>query len=174
MYAAANNPAQAENTGTVELQNIQPNLHLNDKNYLKWVADSGATDHITHSSTEFISYRPCPNNKKLQLQMTHLLVCGKGDILLSQYLILKDILHVPKLSVKLLAIHKLTTDLQCLVTFSPTLRKFQDQGMGEMIRYAREENGLYLLEEARGTCSNKSQLPLSLLSESPPSHNKDI
>jgi len=35
MSAAANNPAQAENTGTVELQNIQPSLCLNGKNYLK-------------------------------------------------------------------------------------------------------------------------------------------
>lgn len=37
MSAAANNPAQAENTGTVQLQNIQSNLlRLNGKNYLKW------------------------------------------------------------------------------------------------------------------------------------------
>lgn len=102
---------------------------------------------MTHSSTEFISYRPCPSNKKIATtDGTFITVAGKGDILLSQDLILKDVLHVPKLSAKLLSIHKLTTDLQCLVTFSPTLRKFQDQGMGEMIRFAREENGLYLLE----------------------------
>ena len=36
MSATANNPTQAENTGTVELQNIQLSLRLNGKNYLKW------------------------------------------------------------------------------------------------------------------------------------------
>ena len=140
-----------------------------------WVVDSGATDHMTYSSTEFISYRPCPSNKKIATaDGTFITVAGKGDILLSQDLILRDVLHVPKLSAKLLSVHKLTTDLQCLVTFSPTLCKFQDQGKGKMIGLAREENGLYLLKEARGTGSTKSQLPLSLLSESLSSHNKEI
>ena len=87
---------------------------------------------------------------------------------------MRDALHAPKLSSKLLSIHKLTMDLQCLVTFSPTLCKFKDQGTGKMVRVAREENGLYLFEEACGTCSTMSQLPLSLLSKSLPSHNKDI
>ena len=43
-----------------------------------------------------------------------------------------------------------------------------------MIGLAREENGFYLLEKARGTCSTKSQLPMFLLSESLSSHNKDL
>ena len=46
--------------------------------------------------------------------------------------------------------------------------------MGKMIGLAREENGFYLLEKARGTCSTKSQLPMFLLSESLSSHNKDL
>jgi len=82
--------------------------------------------------------------------MTHFfIVAGKGDILLSHDLILRDVLHVPKLSAKLLSIHKLTTDLQCLVTFSPTLCKFQDQGTGK-IRLAREENGPTFLRKLVG------------------------
>ena len=36
MSAAANNPGQAKNNGTIELQNIQPSRRLNGKNYLKW------------------------------------------------------------------------------------------------------------------------------------------
>ena len=54
MSAAANNPAQAENTGTVELQNIQPSLCLNGKNYLKWshfvqtfLKGKGKLNHLT-------------------------------------------------------------------------------------------------------------------------------
>ena len=140
-----------------------------------WIVDSGATNHMTHSSTEFISYTPCPSNKKIvTADGTFITVAGKGDIPLSQNLMLRDVLHVPKLSAKLLSIHKLTTDLQCLVTFTPTLCKFQDQETGKMIGLAREDNGLYLLMEARETSSIKSQLPLSLLSESIPSLNKEI
>ena len=82
---------------------------------------------MTYSSTKFISYKPCPSNKKIKsADDTFIKVVGKGGILLSQDLILKDVLHVPKLFAKLLYIHKLTTDLQCLATFSPTLCKFQD------------------------------------------------
>ncbi|KAG5004012.1 hypothetical protein JHK86_028151 [Glycine max] len=36
MSTVANNLVQAKNIGTVELENIQPNLRLNGKNYLKW------------------------------------------------------------------------------------------------------------------------------------------
>ena len=121
------------------------------------VVDSGASNHMTIPLLNLSHIDLVLAIKKLQVQMTHLLQ------LLD--LIVKDVLHVPKLSVKLLSIHKLTTDLQCLVTFSPTLCKFQDQGTGKMIGLTTEENELYLLKEAHGTCSTKSQLPLSLLSE---------
>ena len=74
-----------------------------------WVVDSGATNHMTHSCIEFIPYRPCPNNKKIATaDGTFVTIAGKGDILLSQNLILRDVLHGPKLSVKFLFIHKLT------------------------------------------------------------------
>ena len=49
-----------------------------------WVVDFGATDHMTHSSTEFISDRPCPSNKKIATaDGTFITVAGKGDILRS-------------------------------------------------------------------------------------------
>jgi len=44
-----------------------------------WVVDSGATDHMTHSSTEFISYRPCLSNKKIATaDDTFITIVGKG------------------------------------------------------------------------------------------------
>ncbi|KAK8264236.1 hypothetical protein V6Z12_D12G095900 [Gossypium hirsutum] len=30
-----------------------------------WVVDSGAIDHMTHSSQKFVSYTPCPSNRKI-------------------------------------------------------------------------------------------------------------
>jgi len=57
---------------------------------------------MTQSSTGFISYRPCPSNKKIALANgTFITVVGKGDIMINQNLVLKDVLHVPKLSTNL-------------------------------------------------------------------------
>jgi len=53
---------------------------------------------MTQSSTRFISYRPCQSNKKIALaDGTFITTVGKGDIMINQNLILKDVLHVPKL-----------------------------------------------------------------------------
>jgi len=51
------------------------------------------------------------------------------------------------------------------VIFNSTTCQFQDQGMGKMIGLAKEDNGLQLLEDANMMCGTKSQISLSLLSE---------
>ena len=113
-----------------------------------WIVDSGATDHMTQSSHGFISYNPCPSNKKIATaDGTLVTVAGQGGVVINQNFILKNVLHVPKLSANLVSIHKLTKDLNCVVTFSSALCKFQDQSTGTMIGLARETNGLYFLKE---------------------------
>jgi len=69
---------------------------------------------------------------------------------------------VHKLPTNLIFIHKLTIDLHYLVPFN----LIQDQGMGKMIGLAKEDNGLYLLEDANRMSRTKNQIPLSLLLES--------
>ena len=32
-----------------------------------WILDFGATDHMTHSSHRFMSYKPCPTTRKIVL-----------------------------------------------------------------------------------------------------------
>ena len=93
-----------------------------------WVVDSRATNHMTLlSSHGFVSYSPCPSNKKIAIvDGTLVTVAGRGDIVINQNLVLKNVLHVPKLSTNLVSIHKLIKYLNCMVTFSSALCKFQD------------------------------------------------
>lgn len=47
-------------------------------------------------------------------------IIGKGNIYLSQNLMLKNVLHVPQLSCNLISVGKIMTDNRCLVVFSPS------------------------------------------------------
>lgn len=59
-------------------------------------------------------------------------------------------LHVPKLSMNLLSIPKLTKDLNCQVTFSPNTCIFQEPTTGKTIGLAKEKDGLYHLNTSSG------------------------
>jgi len=110
-----------------------------------WVVDSRATNHMTQSSTGFISYRSCPSNKNCNCISNFHYSYWKRRIMIN----LNDVLHVLKLSANLIFVHKLTMDLHCLVFFNPTTCQFQDQGTGKVIGLATEDNGLYLPEGNR-------------------------
>ena len=73
---------------------------------------------------------------------------------------------MPKLSINLVSIHKLTKDFNCIVAFSSTHCEFQDQGMGKMIRPAREKNGPYHLEVSDEQNSTSNNFPFSFFYES--------
>ncbi|PON52943.1 hypothetical protein PanWU01x14_206260 [Parasponia andersonii] len=121
---------------------------------------------MTQSSHGFVSYSPCPSNKKVATaDGTFITVASQGDATTNSILVLKNVLHVPKLSTNLVSVHKFTKDLDCVVTFSSRICQIQDQDMGRMIRLAKAKNGLYILEEPSGQNSTKNQIPLSLFSE---------
>lgn len=132
---------------------------------LFWILDSGATDHMTPSSKQFSTYSPCPSNKKIvTADGTLVTVAGIGDIQLNHFITLKRVLHVPKLSMNLVSIQKLTNDLSCNVIFQNDCCIFQNKESGMTIGRARERNGLYyLLEPGQST---KVHLSHSFMSES--------
>ncbi|KAF7841125.1 Auxin-induced protein 6B [Senna tora] len=73
-------------------------------------------------------------------------VAGHGNVCLNNQIVLKDVLHVPKLCTNLISVHKLTVDSQCSAIFHPTHCVFQEQSTKRMIGHAKEQNGLYYLE----------------------------
>lgn len=112
-----------------------------------WIIDSGATDHMTNSSHKFITCSPCPSNKKISTaDVTLVRVAGQGDIKLNSNITLKNVLHIPRLTVDLISVKNFIKDLGWKVTFSHYSCIFQDQGNGKMIGLAKEKNGLYLDE----------------------------
>ena len=112
-----------------------------------WIIDSGATDHMTSKSQLFNTYTPSPSNKKIVVVNGSLVtVAGFGDIYITPTLILKNVLHVPKLSVNLVSIQNLTHDLKCYAIFFPSYCVFQEQGSRRRIGLAKKRSGLYHLE----------------------------
>ena len=122
-----------------------------------WVIDSSATDHMTSKSQLFHTYTPSPSNKKIAVVNGSLAtVAGFREIYITPTLILKNVLHVPKLSTNLVSIQKLTHDLKCYAIFFPSYCVFQEQGSGRRIRLAKERNSLYHLESSHKTSTNLS------------------
>ena len=121
---------------------------------------------MTPKSQLFHTYTPSPGNKKIAVAGGSLAaIAGFRDIYITPTLILKNDLHVPKLSASLVSIQKLTHDLKCYAIFFPSYCVFQEQGSLRRIGLAKERNGLYHLELSQKTSNN-----LSFLSSS----NKDI
>ena len=71
---------------------------------------------------------------------------GIGSAVISQKLILKSVLSVPKLTCNLLSVSELTRDLKCVANFSAACCSFQDLASGRMIGNAEDCEGLYLLQ----------------------------
>ena len=140
-----------------------------------WIMDSGATDHMTHSSKFFSTYSPCPSNKKIATADGSLAtVAGTGDVQINPSITLKKVLHVPKLSTNLVSVQKLTQDLLCNVVFYNSYCVFQEKDSGRTIGHARERDGLYYLEEPTRSNVFKSRFPNSLMSESTLSNKEKI
>ena len=113
-------------TGTVSLEAIvqsgtsQSLSLLSITSKKPWILDSGATDHLSGTSENFISYHLCAGNEKIRIaDRTLALVAGKGHVSPYDGSILQNILHVPKISYNPLSGSKITRDLNCRVAFSP-------------------------------------------------------
>lgn len=135
-----------------------------------WILDSGATDHMTHISNKFKTYNPCPSNRKIVVaDGTTTTVAGIGDVQVTPNLILKNVLHVPRLSTNLVSVKKLAKDLAGSVIFDESCCNFQDRGSGKRIGLAKEHDGLYYLDT-----SSQPEFSKSALSTLSSPSNKDV
>lgn len=131
--------AQRGNFSNIALISVKPG-HT-------WIIDSGATDHMTGESSMFSSYSPCAGNHKIKIADGSLsAIVGKGSVILSPLLTLKNVLHVPILSCNLISITTLTKDINCQANFSHSHCIFKDLNSGKMIGNAKESGGLYYLD----------------------------
>ena len=52
-----------------------------------WIIDSGATDHMTHTSSHFNTYTPCPSNRKIIVANGSLVIVARLEIFLSHLIL---------------------------------------------------------------------------------------
>ena len=85
-----------------------------------WIIDIGASDHMTSNTHSFSSikpfHKPFPVNL---LNDSSVDVLATGNVILSDYLKLLDVLFIPSFKVNLLSISRITKTLNCSVTFFP-------------------------------------------------------
>lgn len=113
-------------------------------NSKSWIVDSGASDHMTSCANLFSSYEPSPFNFKVRIADGSLsTVAGSGTIKVNSMIILKSVLHVPKLSCNLISVSKLSKDLNCTARFSHSDCIFQDLTSAKKIGSAEIHDGLY-------------------------------
>ncbi|KAK8918913.1 hypothetical protein KSP39_PZI021058 [Platanthera zijinensis] len=111
----------------------------------RWIVNSGATHHIT-------SMKPPQYLDSLHPMFitvtndTITPVSGSADIPLNPSISLRSVLHVPSSLFNLLSVSRLTADLNCSITFTPSSFLMHDRQTQSIIGKERLQNGLYFLD----------------------------
>jgi Pol polyprotein len=115
---------------------------------VKWIIDSGATDHICASIDLFESYRNFdkhPNTITIadgkQVIVEHI-----GTIRFDNGIVLQNVLHVPGLKFNLISTHKLCTDMQCAITFTHDKCLIQGPTLPQSVVLGNLASGLYTVD----------------------------
>ncbi|KAJ9561510.1 hypothetical protein OSB04_006670 [Centaurea solstitialis] len=129
-----------------------------------WYVDSGATDHMSSSTTSVTNPTPFSGSNKVSFGngMT-LPISHTGHTSLNGDIRLRDVLVVPKITKNLLSVSKLTYD-NCLdVLFSHPHFYIQDRKTKRVLAQGRCNHGLYVLSTSPQTffASTKSELKAS-------------
>lgn len=80
-----------------------------------WVINSGATKHISHQKSSFISFKSLPHTTVSLPNGVLVIIVGIGDIELGSNLILSNFLYIPQFKFNLLSVSCLTKQLHCRV-----------------------------------------------------------
>lgn len=89
-----------------------------------WIVDSGATDHMTFSSNDFVKFTQPRRTRIANANGVTYPVTGAGTVALSPSLSLSNTLLVPSLSNKLLSVSQATEELNCVALMYPTFCLF--------------------------------------------------
>ncbi|KAL1108514.1 hypothetical protein V6Z11_D03G115100 [Gossypium hirsutum] len=119
----------------------------------RWIIDTGATDHIL-SDLHFLESpvacalgSPCVR----LLNGSSVSVTHVGTCTVLPNLHLTRVLYVPNFRYNILSVSKLTTDLNCMVSFYPHFCLIQDLSSGKMRGIGKVRGGLYFLDPSQQT-----------------------
>ena len=113
-----------------------------------WIIDTGATDHMVHSVSQFTTITSIVNTYVYLPNGDQALVTHVGTVHISSTLVLKDELCIPSFGFNLISVSKLTKTLFCCLIFFGNCCFIQDLAQWSMIGQGRESNGLYLLDSS--------------------------
>lgn len=119
----------------------------NQKSNTDWIIDSGATDHMTFDSSEFIKFTPPRRTSIANANGVTYPVTGAGTVVLSHSLSLSNTLLVPSLSNKLISVGQATEELNCVALLYPNFCLLQDILTQEIIGRGTKRGGLYYMDD---------------------------
>ena len=112
-----------------------------------WIVDSGATDHMTYSSDDFVDTTEPRRTGITNANGVVYPVTGAGTVQISPSISLNNTLLVPSLSNKLLSVSQVTEDLNCVALMYPKFCLFQDILTREIIGRGTKREGLYYMDD---------------------------
>lgn len=108
-----------------------------------WLADSGATNHMTSEVQLLQNLAPYSSGDTVQIgNGAHLNVTHIGHAKLGS-LKLNNVLLIPELAAHLLSIYQLCKQNNCLVWFDEFMCVIQDKVKGKVLYKGLSEQGLY-------------------------------
>ena len=119
----------------------------------EWIADTGATDHMSPAETLFRQYAPAERQHRIQTAGGGTLpVKGVGEILLNPLGILKEVLHVENLRANLISLQRLVDDYGWRFILDSDDCFLCDKVSGTRISSFKREGGLLLLDASPRRC----------------------
>lgn len=125
-----------------------PTIHVNAVLYSQpvWILDSGATHHITCSLEYFeICHRTQGISVKLPNGET-VCVTHIGQIRLNKNVVLQNVLYIPSFAFNIISVSRLTKQSGYKIVKEVDYCTVQGP-LGTMVGFAREQDGLYLINE---------------------------
>lgn len=131
------------NTGSHEIMVVNNEL----KGVIKWVLDSGVSHHMTPlfsllTDTQKLDkpiHTTVPTGDAVLVERT-------GSFILHKNIKLNNVLYVPAFSCNLISIHKLTSDLNCTVTYNANCCMIQDRITKWMISLGDLRDGVCVIK----------------------------
>uniref|UniRef100_A0A2N9HVI9 Integrase catalytic domain-containing protein n=1 Tax=Fagus sylvatica TaxID=28930 RepID=A0A2N9HVI9_FAGSY len=128
-----------------------------------WLTDSGASDHITASSTTLNSQSPYQGQDQVSVgNGQHLPIQNIGNANLHTKLHkfqLRNVLHVPRIASNLISVHKLCLNNNCSCYFDANKLLIQDLPTGRLLYQGLSRNGVYPIHSSStlfNSASNKT------------------
>ncbi|KAH7569415.1 hypothetical protein JRO89_XS06G0157600 [Xanthoceras sorbifolium] len=122
----------------------------------QWIIDTGCSNHMTGNISLFESlYDVSPSPVGLP-NGNHTTAIKEGKIVLSDGLILKDVLYVPDLNVNLISVSQLLATLNYFITVTDKLCIIQDSNSRTLIGAGEQCDGVYWFKPTKRIQTNQT------------------